>query len=90
MEVSDAFQLTITAGSSFEILSADGTVIATYPAAKDFSSVIYSSADIESGVEYQVVVDGEATTVTAGEHTGGMGGGMDGGRGGCPGGTPPN
>jgi hypothetical protein len=37
--------------------------------------VIFSSADIQSGAEYQVVVDGEATTVTAGEHTGGgMGG----------------
>ena len=75
--VSATFDAAQLAGSSVEILAADGTVV-------------YSSVDIDSGAEYQVVVDGGTTTATAGEHTGGgMGGGMGGGRGG-PGGTPPN
>ncbi|MGY2084918.1 hypothetical protein [Blastococcus sp. SYSU DS0539] len=48
------------------------------------TSVVYSSADAESGAAYTVVVDDtEVTTATAGEFTGGgMGGGMPGGAGG--------
>ncbi len=88
--VSATFDAAQAAGSSVEILAADGTLVDPYTAVKDFSSLIYSSVDIDSGAEYQVVVDGGTTTATAGEHTGGgMGGGMGGGRGG-PGGTPPN
>jgi hypothetical protein len=86
--VSATFDSVQPAGSSVEILAGDGTVVGTYTAEKDFSSLIYSSAGVETGAEYQVVVDGAATTVTAGEHTGGMGGGMGGGRGGGFGGPP--
>jgi hypothetical protein len=65
--VAATFDAAQAAGSSVEILAADGTVVDTYTAVKDFSSLIYSSADIDSGAEYQVVVDGGTTTVTAGE-----------------------
>ena len=64
--VSATFDAAQAAGSSVEILAADGTLVDPYTAVKDFSSLIYSSVDIDSGAEYQVVVDGGTTTATAG------------------------
>lgn len=46
---------------------------------KNASSVIYSGEGVTFSETYTVSVDGTETTVTAGEHTGGMGGGMGGG-----------
>ena len=64
----------VSAGQKVEIRSGD-TVVATYTAVRDASSVIVSDAGITNGSSYDVVVDGTtATAVTAGEHTGGMGG----------------
>ncbi|MGY1840642.1 MULTISPECIES: carbohydrate-binding domain-containing protein [unclassified Modestobacter] len=72
------------AGSTVQIVSADGTVLGSWVAGKAFALVTFSSADVESGAEYTVVVDGaEVATTTAGEFTGtGMGGGAP--RGGGP------
>ena len=58
---------TATAGSEVVITDASGAEVATYAIAKDFASVVLSSADIEQGATYTVTVDGTATTVTAGE-----------------------
>jgi hypothetical protein len=68
------------AGTTVQIVSADGDVVATYTADKDFSSLVYSSADVAGGDSYSLLADGSTlATVTAGEFTGGgMGGGMGG------------
>jgi hypothetical protein len=59
-------------------------VLDSWTGEKAFASVVFSSAEVESGAEYTVVVDGtEVASATAGEFTGGgMGGGMPGGMGG--------
>jgi hypothetical protein len=54
------------AGSTVRIVRADGTVVGGWTAGTEFSRVEYSSADVESGVVYTVLVDGAAVaTVTA-------------------------
>ncbi|WP_448630669.1 carbohydrate-binding domain-containing protein [Cellulomonas soli] len=45
-------------GSVVHVLDADGTVVASFEATKEFSSVVYSSADITSGEEYTLTVGG--------------------------------
>jgi hypothetical protein len=45
-------------GSVVHVLDADGTVVASFEATKDFSSVVYSSADVTSGDEYTLAVGG--------------------------------
>lgn len=80
------------AGSTIEILDADGTALATFDAAGAFSNVVFSSAGL-TGDTATVVVDGTETPVTLGTATaGGMGQGMGqgGGMGGPGGGTPPS
>ena len=62
---------TAVAGSEVSIADESGTEIAAFTLAKDAASIVYSSADVESGASYVVTVDGVATTVTAGESTGG-------------------
>jgi antitoxin (DNA-binding transcriptional repressor) of toxin-antitoxin stability system len=65
--IATALDATATAGSEVVITDAGGAEVATYTPQKDFASVVYSSADITSGETYTVTVDGNATTVTAGE-----------------------
>lgn len=78
---------TQAAGAEVEVVSADGEVLGTWTADKAFATVVYSSAAVESGAGYSVLVDGaEVATPTAGEFTGGMGGGMPGAPGGMAGG----
>jgi hypothetical protein len=56
------------AGSTVEIVAADGQVVASFTAAKALASVGYSSADIVAGSSYSVVVDGiTVATVNAGD-----------------------
>ncbi|TBN56516.1 carbohydrate-binding domain-containing protein [Glaciihabitans arcticus] len=85
--VAATFDQTLAAGTLVEITAADGTVLATFEATKDFSSIVYSSADVEDGAEYSFVVDGtSAATATGGVALAGGVGGMPGGGG--PGGGP--
>lgn len=80
------------AGSTIEILSADGTALATVEAESAFSNVVFSSDGL-TGDTATVVVDGAETAVTLGTATGGgmgAGGGAGGGMGGPGGGTPPS
>ncbi len=76
-----------SAGSTVQIVDGSGSVIAEYTAAKAFSAVVFSSAELVSGGSYTITVDGStAATVTTGQAiAGGMGGGP-GGQGGGPGG----
>lgn len=72
---------TQSAGSTVEVVDADGTVLHSWTPDMDFTTVSFSSADVQSGQTYTVVVDGtEVATATAGEFAGG-GGGSGGGRG---------
>ncbi|MFN8194433.1 MAG: carbohydrate-binding domain-containing protein [Nocardioidaceae bacterium] len=63
------------AGSTITVTDSDGTVVLEHVADKEFASVVFSSADLESGATYTVSVDGtEVATVTNGEApAGGMG-----------------
>ncbi len=70
------------AGAKIEVKDSKGKVIMSHTAKKEFSNIIVSSADIETGETYTVSVDGsdEDITVsdavtTAGAQTGGMFGG---------------
>ncbi len=65
-----------SAGQQVRVVASDGTVIAEVTAAKQFASVVVSTADVVAGETYTVTVDGtDVATATAGEAlTGGMGG----------------
>ncbi|KRF37672.1 carbohydrate-binding domain-containing protein [Nocardioides sp. Soil805] len=80
--IATALPSTVTAGSEVVVTDADGAEVAAYTIAKDFASVVYSSAAVEQGATYTVTVDGTdttVTTVTAGDApAGGMGGPMGG------------
>lgn len=80
------------AGALVQLTDADGTVIAELTAAKQFASVVVSTADVVNGGSYTVLVDGaSAGTGTAGEASAGMGGfGGQPGGGRMPGGQPPS
>ena len=67
---------TLPAGSIVSILDSDGAEVGSFTSTKEFSSLVYSSADIQSGIEYSFTVDGAVVaTVTGGEAlAGGMGG----------------
>ena len=82
----------VEAGQEAKIVDASGTVVGTVTAAKATGAVIYSSADVESGATYELVIDGSsAGTAVAGEAAATQGpGGNGGGFGGAPdGGQPP-
>ncbi len=78
--IATALSGTAAAGSEVVITDAAGAEVAAYTLAKDAASVVYSAAGITDGETYTVtVVDGTATTVTAGEApAGGHGGPMGG------------
>lgn len=68
----------VSAGSAVQVLSSDGTEIASFTAEKTLQSVVFSSSDVVTGESYGVSVDGgAATTVTANDAAAstGMGGG---------------
>lgn len=82
----------VEAGQEAEIVDASGATIGTVTAAKATGAVIYSSADIEAGASYELVIDGSSVgTAVAGEAAATQGpGGNGGGFGGPPnGGQPP-
>lgn len=73
-----------TQGQAVALTDASGSVLATFQAATDFSQVLASSPEICSGQTFSILVDGQATELTAGEgldmgQNGGMGPGMKGG-----------
>jgi hypothetical protein len=55
-----------TAGTTVQVVSTDGTVLATFTATKDFQSLVYSAADIDSGAEYTITTGGTATANAVG------------------------
>ena len=56
-----------SAGDTVEIVAADGTVVASFEATKQFGSVVYSSAEVAGGASYTVTVNGStAAAVIAG------------------------
>lgn len=75
-----ATALTATAAADSEVVISDenGDEVAVYTVQKEFASVIFSSADIDSGAAYTVTVDGTETTVIAGETPAGAHGSMGG------------
>ncbi len=73
-----------TQGQAVALTDASGSVLATFQAGTDFSQVLASSPEISSGQTFSILVDGQATELTAGEgldmgQNGGMGPGMKGG-----------
>ena len=56
------------AGTVVSVVDADGTVLATFTASKQFSSLVYSSPDVAAGAQLQAMVGGTA----AGESVGGL------------------
>ena len=69
-----------SAGDEIQITDADGTVVFSTTAEKEFQTVVFSSSDIDADGTYTVSAGATSVTVTAGEAvTGGMGGGMGGG-----------
>lgn len=90
----------LEAGQDAEIVDDSGAVVGTLTAAKSAGAVIFSSAEVEAGATYEIVIDGSsAGTAVAGEAAatqgpggaGGAGGGFGGPGGGAPngGGQPP-
>ncbi|MCW2738829.1 carbohydrate-binding domain-containing protein [Nocardioides sp.] len=77
--IAAALSTTAAAGSEVVIADDSGAQVATYTIAKDFTSVVFSSPDIEQDATYTVTVDGTPTEVTAGvAPAGGHGGPMGG------------
>lgn len=71
-------------GQEVSLVNANGTVLVSFQAATDFSQVLASSSEIGSSQTFSILVDGQATELTAGEgldmrQNGGMG--TPGGRG---------
>lgn len=77
------FETTYEAGSEIELSDADGTVLLSWTADKNFSSVQFSSADLAVDETYTLSVNDEtfevpieSVSTTVGTTTGQMGGGM--------------
>jgi len=62
-----ALDTTVGAGERVTITDANGDEVAAFTAAKDLTSVVYSSAQITTGQTYTVTAAGRTTTATAGE-----------------------
>lgn len=74
---------TLEAGQEAEIVDDLGAVVGTLTAAKSAGAVIFSSAEVEVGVTYEIVIDGSsAGTAVAGEAAATQGPGGAGGAGG--------
>lgn len=75
-----------SAGSTIQIASTDGTVLASFTAPKQFDNVVVSAPGMTDGQTYQLLVDGTTTQFTASTTAtqSGMGGGQ-GAMGGDPG-----
>lgn len=75
-----------SAGSTIQLASTDGTVLASFTAPKQFDNVVVSAPGMTDGQTYQLLVDGTATQFTASTTAtqSGMGGGQ-GAMGGDPG-----
>ncbi|MCC8103607.1 MAG: carbohydrate-binding domain-containing protein [Clostridiales bacterium] len=52
------------AGSAITICDAEGNVLFEHTSERAFSSIIYSSADLEEGGTYQITVDSNTTEIT--------------------------
>ncbi len=51
------------AGSAITISDADGNVLFDHIAARSFSSIVFSSPELEQGAAYQISIDGETTEI---------------------------
>ena len=57
----------LAAGTVVQLVDADGEIVAAFESSKEFSSVVFSSSEIEDGAEYEVYVGGSVSgTVTGG------------------------
>ena len=76
---------TAAAGTTIEVISADGEEIVTVTPTKAFASIVLSTWDVSAEASYQVALDGtvvdETTTADAATSGMGPGGGMGGGPG---------
>lgn len=74
---------TAAAGSTVQVVAADGTVVAEFTPEYDIRSVLYAAAGLSDGATYSVVVDGvtvgSGAEGTAIQQQGPGGGGMPGG-----------
>ncbi|MCD7954536.1 MAG: carbohydrate-binding domain-containing protein [Lachnospiraceae bacterium] len=63
-----SFMLTLsanyTAGSTITISDADGNVLFEHTSERTFSSVIFSSPELEEGGTYQITIDGDTAEIT--------------------------
>lgn len=83
--VSYTVSQTQAAGTEVRLESADGGVILTHTAAKNFQNVVFSSAALKQGETYNIYLGGELaetfTLESMSQSIGGFGGGFGGGRG---------
>lgn len=59
-----SFSTDYGAGSVITVSDADGNILFEHTAARSFSSVVFSSSELEEGEVYQISVDGETEEVT--------------------------
>jgi len=66
--LSATLDATVEAGTTLQVVDADGKVVATFVAAKSMQNLVYSSAAVTEGGQYQIYSGGSA----AGASTGGL------------------
>ncbi|OUE09108.1 hypothetical protein CMsap09_09200 [Clavibacter michiganensis] len=66
--ISATLDSTYDAGTTVQILDADGTVVASFEASKSFGNIVYSSDAITTGESYSVAIGG----TVSGASTGGL------------------
>ena len=64
--VAFTFDSTQAAGTVVHILDADGNELAAFESSKDFSSLVYASASLESGQTYSAATGGSVSGTTVG------------------------
>ena len=64
--VAFTFSSTQAAGTVVHVLDADGTEIAAFESSKDFSSLVYASADVVAGQTYSAATGGSVSGKTVG------------------------
>jgi hypothetical protein len=64
--LSATFASTIAAGTTVQVVGPDGAVIATFVTSKAVQNIVFSSAAITSGTQYQVYLGGTGTGASTG------------------------
>ena len=58
-----SFSRRMSAGTEVSLVSSDGAVIARYSPEKDFSSIVISVPELETGSSYTLIADGSSTEI---------------------------